>query len=46
MGPDRVVMATPALDDDLGFTERIEDFAVEQLIPKAGVEAVFTHGVV
>ena len=27
-------MATPALDDDLGFLERIEDLAVEQLVPE------------
>ena len=39
MRPDRVVMASPALDDDLGFTERVKDLAVEQLIPEAGVEA-------
>jgi hypothetical protein len=39
MRPDRVVMTAPALDDDLDFTERIEDLAVEELTPKAGVEA-------
>jgi hypothetical protein len=29
-----VVVVTPALDDDLGFLERIEDLAVEQLVPE------------
>ena len=29
-----VVVATPALDDDLGFLERGEDLAVEQLVPE------------
>ena len=35
MGADGVVMPPPAFDDDLGFCERVEDFAVEQfgLIP-------------
>lgn len=26
---DRVVVAPPALDDDLSFTQRVEDFAVD-----------------
>ena len=39
LGPDRVVMTTPALDDDLGLAERVEDLSVEQLVPEAGVEA-------
>ena len=39
MGPDRVVVASPALDDDLGFAQTVEDLAVEQLIAKASVEA-------
>src|SRR5918997_4492459 len=30
----RVVVATPALDDDLGLLERGEDQAVEQLVPE------------
>ena len=29
-----VVVATPALDDDLGLLERGEDLAVEQLVPE------------
>ena len=39
MGPDRVVVPSPALDDDLGFAQTVEDLAVEQLIAKASVEA-------
>src|SRR5215467_11815980 len=38
--PDRVVVASPALDDDLGLAQGVEDLAVEQLIAKAGVEAL------
>src|SRR6516225_7831402 len=38
--PDRVVVAPPALDDDLGLAESVEDFAVEQLVAKASVEAL------
>jgi len=40
VGPDRVVVASPALDDDLGLAQSVEDLAVEQLIAKAGVEAL------
>jgi hypothetical protein len=40
VGPDRVVVASPALDDDLGPAQSVEDLAVEQLIAKAGVEAL------
>ena len=29
-----VVVPTPALDDDLGLLERVEDLAVEQLVPE------------
>src|SRR5438046_126468 len=39
-GPDRVVVASPALDDDLGLVQSVEDLAVEQLIAKAGVETL------
>jgi hypothetical protein len=38
--PDRIVVTSPALDDDLGLAQSIEDLAVEQLITKAGVEAL------
>jgi hypothetical protein len=34
-----VVMASPALDDDLGFAQGVEDLAVEQLIAQAGIKA-------
>jgi hypothetical protein len=33
-------MAPPAFDDDLSFSEGIEDLAVEQLIAQARVEAL------
>jgi hypothetical protein len=35
-----MLVASPALDDDLGLAQGIEDPAVEQLIAKAGVEAL------
>jgi hypothetical protein len=38
--PDRVVVASPTLDDDLGLAQSVENLAVEQLIAKAGVEAL------
>jgi hypothetical protein len=34
------VVASPALDDDLGLAQSVEDFTVEQLITKAGIEAL------
>jgi hypothetical protein len=38
-------MAPPAFDDDLSFSEGVEALAIEQLIAKAGVEALdVTHG--
>src|SRR5262249_50734367 len=40
MRPDRTVMAPPAFDDDLSFSEGIEDLAVEQPIAQARVEAL------
>ena len=33
-------MASPALDDDLGLAQSVENLAVEQLIAKAGIEAL------
>jgi hypothetical protein len=30
----RVVLTAPALDEDLGFVQRIEEFSVQQLIPQ------------
>jgi hypothetical protein len=40
VGPNRVVVASPALDDDLGLAQSVENLAVEQLIAKASVEAL------
>ena len=37
MRPDRIVMAPPAFDDDLSFSEGVEDLAIEQLIAQAGI---------
>jgi hypothetical protein len=37
--PDRVVVAAPVFDEYLGLSERVEDLAVEEFIPEAGVEA-------
>src|SRR5215469_13017100 len=39
MRANRVVMTSPALDDDLGFAQRVKDLAVEQLIAQTGIEA-------
>jgi hypothetical protein len=32
MRPDRVVVPPPAFDDDLRFLQRVEDFAIKQLV--------------
>jgi len=32
-------MPAPAFDDDVGFLQAVEDLAVEQFVPQAGVEA-------
>ena len=39
VGPDSIVMVTPALDEDLGLAYRVEHLAIEQLVAEAGVEA-------
>src|SRR5258708_11767119 len=39
-GADCVVVASPTLDDDLGLAQSVENLAVEQLIAKAGIEAL------
>ena len=39
MRPDGVVVDAPLLDQDLGFPQAVEDFAIEQLIPEPGTEA-------
>ena len=38
--PDRVVVATPPFDQDLGLAQRSEYLAIQQLISEAGVEAL------
>ena len=32
-GPDGVVMPAPALDQDLGLTQAVEDLAIQQFVP-------------
>lgn len=36
----RVVVLPPRFDDDLGFLQRVEDFAIEQLVTEFRVEAL------
>ena len=45
MRPNGVVVTSPALDDDLGFTQRIEDLTVEQFIPQATSLTESRHGI-
>ena len=40
MRPDGIVVAAPAFDDDLRLAERVEDLAIEKLVPQAGIEAL------
>jgi hypothetical protein len=37
--PHRIVVAAPALDQDLGLPERVEDLDAEQLVPELAIEA-------
>jgi hypothetical protein len=39
MRPNRVVVAPPSLDQDLGFAQCVENLAVQQFFSKAGIEA-------
>jgi hypothetical protein len=38
MGSDSIVVLAPLVDEDLGLLEAVEDFAVEQLVPKLAVD--------
>jgi hypothetical protein len=40
MRADGVVVPAPALDDDLGLAQAVEDLAVQELAAQAGVEAL------
>jgi hypothetical protein len=40
MGPDPVVLAAPPLDQHLRLQQRVEDFAVQKLVPQLAVEAL------
>jgi hypothetical protein len=37
--PDGVIVATPFLDQDLGFAQGVEELAVEEFIAESGIEA-------
>jgi hypothetical protein len=37
---DRVVVLAPLLDNNAGFLEGVEDLAIEQFVPEAGIEAL------
>ena len=39
MRPDLDVVLAPLLDDDAGFSQRVEDLAVEEFVAHAGIEA-------
>jgi hypothetical protein len=38
--PDRVEVAPPALDNDLGLPQSVEDFTIEQFIAQAGIKTL------
>jgi hypothetical protein len=38
MRPDCVEVTPPALDNDLGLSQRVEDFTIEQFITQAGIK--------
>ena len=40
MQSDCGVVPAPFLDDDLGILQRVEDLAIEELIPEAGIQAL------
>ncbi len=40
MGPFAVVASAPAFDDDLGFSEGLEDLAVQQFVLHVSIEAL------
>jgi hypothetical protein len=46
MGSFGVAMVPPSFDDDLGFTQRVEDLAVQQLVhcPAGACKAICQEG--
>ena len=40
MRSDGIVVASPALDDDLGLAQRVEDLAIEQFVAQASIDGV------
>src|SRR2546421_2951890 len=40
MWPHRVVVTTPAFDDDLRLSQRVEDLAIKQLVAQPGIKTL------
>jgi hypothetical protein len=40
VGSDCVVVVPPSFDQDLGFAQRVEDFAIKQFVSEPGIEAL------
>ena len=40
MWPFRVVVISPVFDDDLSLLQRVEDLAIEELVPQLSIEAL------
>ncbi len=40
MRPDCIEVAPPTFDDNLGLPQRIEDFAIEEFVAKAGIKTL------
>ena len=38
--PDRIVVATPFLDEDLGLTQAVEDLTIQKFVSEPCVEAL------
>ena len=40
MRPNSIVMPSPLLDDDLSFSQRVEDLTVQSLVPQFAIKAL------
>src|SRR5260221_13495444 len=40
MWPDRVIVPSPTLDDDLGLAQRVEDLAIKQFVAQSGIKTL------
>src|SRR5258708_33766892 len=38
--PDRVIVPSPTLDDDLGLAQRVEDLAIKQFVAQSGIKTL------